>query len=599
MKLFKIIGVIIFSLIACKSNIKSDITKDIRDIDSAWNITKNNPTNENFYEYVRRVKQICQTSFDTVYTNKYIGYLFDYYQAHHSYYVLNLAEQCKCIQQFSIGQTRSMRYWAQKTLSSAQQSNDVDILDVYQLVGISYYMNPVIQDSVSYYWKLGFEEAVKLNDGYRIYFFANNLGTLFYEMKMKSISRQFFLKALQQATKDNTVSPTLINNIINTLVSEKSYKAAMDYYYKYAELLNVTPNNYENQSIYLNKIHLHQLLGELQSADALLKNLKLQSVHESHKPNFVSLNIEQYLKSRDPYFIRPEIKEEAKKYGVDIILHIDPDINFIRDTSIAFFWEIIESDVFASNPNRTSNHLTRNVLHLLAEKYEGLDENKYNKYMKEYARVSMQMENEPSEINNYIQEVQKVDDLFDEILKRNQEIINQSKNIRNLILGLVVLSALLILSLLYYRARINLKKKQEEFLMKEKEMLFRETQTNNRLIEFSRSLIEFNKRVKSELDGMNLSGDNTAFLKKFRSDLIGFVTVNLEQNPKVFDHTFEIKEKSNSKNDEAWNALNKTEKRIYTLTQEGFKANEIGRMLGVTTQYIYNIKAKLKRIGLK
>jgi len=83
MKLFKIIGVIIFSLIACKSNIKSDITKDIRDIDSAWNITKNNPTNENFYEYVRRVKQICQTSFDTVYTNKYIGYLFDYYQAYH------------------------------------------------------------------------------------------------------------------------------------------------------------------------------------------------------------------------------------------------------------------------------------------------------------------------------------------------------------------------------------------------------------------------------------------------------------------------------------------------------------------------------------
>lgn len=599
MKLFKIIGVIIFSLIACKSNIESDITKDIRDIDSAWNITKNNPTNENFYEYVRRVKQICQTSFDTVYTNKYIGYLFDYYQAHHSYYVLNLAEQCKCIQQFTIGQTRSMRYWAQKTLSSAQQSNDVDILDVYQLVGISYYMNPVIQDSVSYYWKLGFEEAVKLNDGYRIYFFANNLGTLFYEMKMKSISRQFFLKALQQATKDNTVSPTLINNIINTLVSEKSYKAAMDYYYKYAELLNVTPNNYQNQSIYLNKIHLHQLLGELQSADALLKNLKLQSVHESHKPNFVSLNIEQYLKSRDPYFIRPEIKEEAKKYGVDIILHIDPDINFIRDTSIAFFWEIIESDVSASNPNRTSNHLTRNVLHLLAEKYEGLDENKYNKYMKEYARVSMQMENEPSEINNYIQEVQKVDDLFDEILKMNQEIINQSKNIRNLILGLVVLSALLILSLLYYNARINLKKKQEEFLMKEKEMLFRETQTNNRLIEFSRSLIEFNKRVKSELDSMNLSGDNTAFLKKFRSDLIGFVTVNLEQNPKVFDHTFEIKEKSNSKIDEAWNALNKTEKRIYTLTQEGFKANEIGRMLGVTTQYIYNIKAKLKRIGLK
>ena len=599
MKLFKIIGVIIFSIIACKSNIKTDITKDIKDIDSAWNITKNNPTNENFYEYVRRVKQICQTSFDTVYTNKYIGYLFDYYQAHHSYYVLNLAEQCKCIQQFSIGQTRSMRYWAQKTLSSAQQSNDVDILDVYQLVGISYYMNPVIQDSVSYYWKLGFEEAVKLNDGYRIYFFANNLGTLFYEMKMKSISRQFFLKALQQATKDNTVSPTLINNIINTLVSEKSYKAAMDYYYKYAELLNVTPNNYQNQSIYLNKIHLHQLLGELQSADALLKNLKLQLVHESHKPNFVSLNIEQYLKSRDPYFIRPEIKEEAKKYGVDIILHIDPDINFIRDSSIAFFWEIIESDVSASNPKRTSNHLTRNVLHLLAEKYEGLDENKYNKYMKEYARVSMQMENEPSEINNYIQEVQKVDDLFDEILKRNQEIVNQSKNIRNLILGLVFLSALLILSLLYYRVRINLKKKQEEFLMKEREMLFRETQTNNRLIEFSRSLIEFNKRVKSELDRMNFAGDNTPFLKKFRSDLIGFVTVNLEQNPKAFGHTFEIKEKSNSKNDETWNALNKTEKRIYTLTQEGFKANEIGRMLGVTTQYIYNIKAKLKRLGLK
>ena len=38
--------------------------------------------------------------------------------------------------------------------------------------------------------------------------------------------------------------------------------------------------------------------------------------------------------------------------------------------------------------------------------------------------------------------------------------------------------------------------------------------------------------------------------------------------------------------------------RIYSLVEEGFKANEIARMLGVTTQYVYNVKTKLKNKGI-
>jgi hypothetical protein len=589
-----------FYLFSChkdEAKQKTDVTKNIQNLDTVWSIVTKKPTKENMYEYSRRVRQFSQTELDTQKSNLYINRLFTLASERKNIFAQNLAEQNKSIQQFMIGNSGECHRWAYRALESSEKSQDIDILDVYHLVGLTYYSPDLNTDSVTKYWKKGFKTATEQNDNYRIYFFANNLGAIFYSTEMYTISRQFFLKALQKAKEINSLTPTLVNNIINSFLYEENEEEALTFYRKYQKLLDVKPNTFENQSIYLNRIHFKQKTQNTHAADSLLREINLAELHKTYIAHYISLCIQQYILTGEEFFINDNIKKEATHWDWQIIDNINLDNSFFEEKQLSFVWDILEKSIKTNTQKKEVDVKHLKSLRWLIKRNKKIDANKYDKYLKIYALTSLKQAPTSTEINRYKSELSSVEELFDKIQKSNLTIENKSQNIKTLLFILSTVSTIFILSILFFRTRIKLKKKQEEFLVNEKKMLIEENKTNKRLIEFSKELINFNKRIKSELDRLSIKGENAAFLRSLRSDILGFITVNLEQNPK--DIGDELDDKSNMSNSlkEQWQVLNKTEKRIYTLIQEEFKANEIGRMLGVTTQYVYNVKTKLKRKG--
>jgi DNA-binding CsgD family transcriptional regulator len=386
------------------------------------------------------------------------------------------------------------------------------------------------------------------------------------------------------------------------MVKTESFEEAAAFYQENQSYFNVEPSDFQNQSVYLNSIFINQRLKNYAKADSLFRRLSIDSVHPSLRAQYTSLHIRQFIRTRNADFINAKIQKEAELHGIGLLHNLYKEASTLDLPELDFLWEIIEADINKKieakdfNKNKTQQLLFG--LDLLMHKYQNKSTAKMSMYQTAYADIShLALANEV-EINHYISEVKRVEDLFDKLIIQNKE-LNHQKSIQKLwfLLALLLLT-ILVISILYYRKKIQLKQNREEILTKEKELLERENAVSRRMVTLSKELIGFTKKIKSELDQINLSGDNADFLRKFRSELMGFVSVNLEENPSAVDYSLENELKQNKIPTDKWDMLNKTEKRVYSLIKDGFKPSEIASMLGVSTQHIYNLKNKLKRKGL-
>lgn len=581
----------------CGKKQKVDVRLNkVSDIDSAFNIVVENPTNVNVFRYNGILRNYLQSHTDTQYTKIVLNKLLDYGIKQSNAVVVNIAYQNKAFEQLVSGNVVNAQYWARKSLETCNDDAEIDKLDIYQLMGVSYYYPPMNQDSVMKYWKLGFQMAIQNNDDYRIYFFANNLGTFFFDMHMYSIARQFFVRALNQSKLSESVPPMLINNILSTLLIEGKNDAAMDFYKENKQIFNVLPTGYENQVILLNKIHLFQIFDEKETVDSLFQTIQNESIHMSLMPKYTSTRIEQYLRTSQVSYLDSTTIKNAFTYGLDILDNISTKYINFDDSNLDFLWKVliqsIEPEIkkiYAEGENPQANFAPGLVI--LIDYYHRFNTKLEGRYKLLLADYNIEKAKEPFEFQNYLSEVKDVDAMFKEILNRGQKIEFQTKRNQLLYVITIFILLLLLITSLYYRTRLELKNQSEKTLQMENDL-------NHRMIEFSKHLLSFNKKVQKDLDKLNFSVENADFLKKFKSDLLGFINVKTDFNPKLIDVEIENHE---SKTEEglANSKLNKTEKRVYVLLQEGFKSNEIANMLGIATQYVYNVKAKLKKLGLE
>ena len=590
-------ALLIINCVGCDKKQKVDERLNkVSDVDSAFNIVVENPTNVNVFRYNGILRNYLQSHTDTQYTKIVLNKLLDYGIKQSNAVVVNIAYQNKAFEQLVTGNIVNARYWARKSLETCNDDPEIDKLDVYQLMGISHYYPPMNQDTVMKYWKLGFQMAIQNNDDYRIYFFANNLGAFFFDLHMYSIARQFFVRALNQAKLSESVPPMLINNILTTLIIQGKNDAAMDFYEENKQIFNVRPTGYENQTILLNKIHLFQIFDYKETVDSLLQTIQNESIHISLMSKYTSVRIEQYLRTSQVNYLDSATITNAFTYGLDILNNFSTRFIDFEDANLDFLWKVliqsIEPEIkkIHSEGEKPHANFGKGLL-VLIDYYHRFNTKLEGRYKLLLADYNIEKAKEPFEFQNYLSEIKDVDALFNEILNRGQKIDFQRKRNQLLYLITIFILLLLLITFLYYKKRLELKNQSEKMLKKENDL-------NHRMIEFSKHLLSFNKKVKNDLDKLNFNSENADFLKKFRSDLLGFINVNTDFNPKLIDVEIENHE---SKTEEglANSKLNKTEKRVYVLLQEGFKSNEIANMLGIATQYVYNVKAKLKKLGLE
>ena len=218
-----------------------------------------------------------------------------------------------------------------------------------------------------------------------------------------------------------------------------------------------------------------------------------------------------------------------------------------------------------------------------------------SKYFKKALKLTLNARIEENKTQQkVIDELNQLEETFQEI-KNREDIIEENKKTQHaLIVALILISIILILGIGTTRSYLKLKNIEKAKLESEQESLIREQALNNRIVEYSKSIIERNSRLRNEISSVISTAPNSLktsinqVLKDFQIN-----SINPEENPTIAKQL--LKENDNW-NDQypGFDKLNKTEQRVFVLTMESYRPKDVATVLGVSTQYVRNVKSRLK-----
>jgi predicted nucleic acid-binding Zn ribbon protein len=199
-----------------------------------------------------------------------------------------------------------------------------------------------------------------------------------------------------------------------------------------------------------------------------------------------------------------------------------------------------------------------------------------------------------------IDELNYLSQTYDEI-KKKEEIIQKNKHTQKYLIGaLILITLVLILSVLVALNYIKIKNIEKIKLQNEQDALIREQELNNRIVEYSKSIIDRNAKLRNEImstvDSAPSSMKNqlNQVLKDFQ-----IAGINPIENPNIAKQLIRAKDDWNEQFP-GFEELNKTEQRVFVLTMENYRPKEIANVLGFSTQYVRNVKSRLKtKLNLK
>ena len=189
---------------------------------------------------------------------------------------------------------------------------------------------------------------------------------------------------------------------------------------------------------------------------------------------------------------------------------------------------------------------------------------------------------------------------FKEIKEKEQIIQDKEKTQNILIIALVLTIIIFTLSIWITFNYLKIKKIEKNRLQNEQDALKREQELSNRIVEYSKSIINLNSKLKAEILEAVAKAPNT--VKNSVNQVLKDYQIshfNTEENPQIANQL--IREKDNwNQQFPGFDNLNKTEQRVFVLTMENYRPKEIANVLGVSTQYVRNVKSRLKtKLNLK
>ena len=163
--------------------------------------------------------------------------------------------------------------------------------------------------------------------------------------------------------------------------------------------------------------------------------------------------------------------------------------------------------------------------------------------------------------------------------------------------GSVVLTLLLLVLFLW--ARQTAKKKELDWAqmqlhvqVEEKEFLQKEKELNARIIGMSELVMEKSLELSKKLKQLNTN--NSPEIETLRKELEALGRVETTSRPQIADS--KLKEQGDIfEHYPQLKAMNLTEKRIFILSVDGYKSKDIAAIVGVTPQYIHNVRSKIRK----
>jgi hypothetical protein len=532
-------------------------------------------------------------------TNRAVEYINKRSLAENNPVGKNAYERIKSYQFITLGKIDSAIYYAQKARLSATLDDSINSMMTYQCLGVAYYYQNQNSDSTRKYWQKGYKEAVLSKNNLMIELFATNLGSFYYNNGNTRNARNLFLIASEASLKIKRPSAILINNIICTLMDESEFNQADAFWIKHQNILKEDLISYNGQLYLLNRVRLLNVLKRNKEANKLLATLKTPKLHKTLYKEFATVSLMSQVADGSfqgfgDSFLKSIIQEHTVYFAYNLNNTLREQIN--HPEIKAFLSEINQYCSDTSRLIGLSKTYQSGIYALLAHYNERTNPAKALQLYKNAIRTKNESITEQNQNQNRtIEELQQLENLFAEI-RNKEEIIsaqNKQQRVTLSLFGFVIV--IVVLGIWITRNNLKIKNIKQKQLETEQRALKKENELSNRIVEYSKSMIERNEKIKKEILNTIETAPNkfkigvTQIFKDFQFNN----PISEEENPKIANQIIQEKDDWNVQFP-GFNDLNKTEQRVLALTMELYRPKEVANVLGVSTQYVRNVKTRLK-----
>jgi hypothetical protein len=528
-----------------------------------------------------------------------ITYLFQRGKKENNPYALNIAYFFKGYTFLEIGQIDSAENYAHQSLKITESIDTINPLNTYHLLGLcAYFKNKT--DLALHYWQKGYEVSEIRKDEKFVGLFATNLGTTYYYLGNSHTARKLFLRGIEAKFRTQEKKGVLINNLISTLIDDNKFLEADSFWNKYQHEITPNATTYEGQLFLINRVNLLLMLDSVSEAQNLLNTLSIEQVHPALNKDYSRVFIHTQIcqkkyewLSEEPWktfavahasFLGSSLKHELLKQRNEPALK-------------PFFVTLKHQGTWDTFHHKLSERETMNTYELIGMYGVSQSDPSASYYLQKALELQRSIHYKQFESNLKItKEFKQIERIVKEI-QQKEAIIEKDKILRIYLwiaIGLLVIIALLIIWVFYKNTKIKEFEKRQ--LEAEQLALKKEQELNNRTVEYSKIIIENNQKLKDNLNRLLPMVDDKAKseIRQMLNGAESLNTLNTNENPTLANQLIAEDAKWSEKYP-GFNELNKTEQRVFVLVQESYKAKEIATLLGVATQYVRNVKTRLRK----
>lgn len=604
--IFVIIGVFFLIFLRSDSDINPKITRS-NTADSLWQQLEK--IKEGTYEMVtfRELHRLSQMPNKKEEHDKLLGYVLkrgeqEGNQRVQVYYSIN-----RSFDFIWHGKYDSALQYGKRAMEIGKVFSDISPCMYYSPISIAYYQLGNLSEAINF-MKMGYEHAKKVEDYSNLNNYATNLGTYYFNNGMYGSASRYFQEAVAAGQKTGKISNVLINNIISIKSTELGVLTTIEDWKKYDSILSRPNNEFERQLTTLNRVNLFQAQKRWEEASRLLQQtpdstldlyfiinkmslvlndldrkpdrlMQMTDYIGKHK-NWLRRNFTQGLMELHTY-LNAVVEYNPNLLPMDTLRRweLDNDANLNQNALAKSFLNELYAKLYISSGNYAMANTKLNAAMVYTREYM-----QTNDSLKR-ADFIERMEN--ARIN------EKLDDLTLELQQKTQR--NQLVTIVLIALLLILGLTILVLWLLNRKREKSLELIQVQLHQQEEEQRFlrKERELNDRIVSITHMMMEKTGDLVKQLKGMKSA--NKDDLEEIRRALEAMVRVDTGSNPQMADTLMKENDVLLNKYP-AIQSLNLTERRIFILSVEGFKSKDISNLVGVTPQYIHNVRSKIRKI---
>ncbi|MBM3437840.1 MAG: hypothetical protein FJX91_01780 [Bacteroidetes bacterium] len=502
------------------------------------------------------------------------------------------------------GQMDSVVYYIQEAEKVMPLGNNR--CSYFELIAMYHLLRSDLKMSKTYLNK-GLEEAIRHRDVVKRRFFLNKLGSICFSESLYGAASKYFLEVYSTYPSGKGAPAELIGNIISVKIVEGNYQEAEVFWKKNEELLASARDRYSRQFVLTNRIELNLHLGRFDEIESLfaelpdsmvLSNLRIHhlanrlKIAQERSPNLVGSILGRHMD-----WVMADYFGAVTRLEPYLLSSINEGDGLLEADSLES-WKNRSLEQFEENPMASSNHyklistIYSKQPKMMAEAYEVLEIS--NDFKDKYHLLDDSVKRADFTAKKDFESMKTKQFAFEKEMLQQQKINGYLAGTY----GSVVLT--LFLLVLFLWARQTAKKKELDWAqmqlhvqVEEKEFLQKEKELNARIIGLSELVMEKSLELSKKLKVLNTS--NSPEIETLRKELEALGRVETTSRPQIAD--LKLKEQGDILEQyPQLKAMNLTEKRIFILSVDGYKSKDIAAIVGVSPQYIHNVRSKIRKV---